>query len=64
MWLDIVLFFDDVGSNWVELVGRLVEFVEWLYYVVGGFSGVWLLVVWLDVLVMGIDLLIVCNDGW
>lgn len=63
-WLDTALPLDDVGSNRVELAGRLAEFVERLHHVVGGLSGARPLVAWLDALATGIDLLTACNDGW
>lgn len=52
-WLDTALPLDDVGSNRVELAGRLAEFVERLHHVVGGLSGARPLVAWLDALATG-----------
>lgn len=63
-WLDTALPLDDVGSNRVELAGRLAEFVERLHHVSEQLSGTRPLTEWLDALAGGVGLLTRSDDAW
>jgi exodeoxyribonuclease V gamma subunit len=63
-WLDTALPLDDVGSNKVELAGRLAEFVERLHRVAQSLSGTKPLTGWLDALAEGVGLLTRSDDAW
>ncbi len=65
-WIDATLPLDDVGSNRVELAGRLAEFVDRLHQVVQAMTGTRTLAEWLTGLVEGITLLtrVVDADAW
>ncbi len=65
-WIDATLPLDDVGSNRVELAGRLAEFVDRLQQVVGALTGTRPLRDWLTGLAEGITLLtkVVDDDAW
>ncbi len=62
-WIDSTLPLDDVGSNRVELAGRLAEYVGRLQQVVDSLSGIGPLGDWLSALSAGIDLLTRVDDG-
>lgn len=61
-WLGTTLPLDDVGSNRVELAGRLAEFVERLQRAVAALSGVRPLAEWLSGLTAGITALTRVDD--
>ena len=61
-WLDVTLPLDDVGSNSVELAGRLAEFVNRLKSAVESLSGAKPLAQWLTALADGIALLTRTSD--
>lgn len=65
-WIDATLPLDDVGSNSVELAGRLAEFVDRLQQVVGALTGTRPLREWLSSLTEGITLLtrVADDDAW
>ncbi|MFY2860016.1 exodeoxyribonuclease V subunit gamma [Mycobacterium sp. THU-M104] len=63
-WLDTALPLDDVGSNKVELAGRLAEFVARLHHVTDNLSGTQPLTSWLDALIEGVALLTRPDDTW
>lgn len=65
-WLATTLPLDDVGSNKVELAGRLAEFVDRLTWVVDGLTGTRPLREWIDILRAGVDLLARADgdDSW
>jgi exodeoxyribonuclease V gamma subunit len=65
-WIDATLPLDDVGSNRVELAGRLAEFVDRLQQVVGGLTGTRPLCEWMSNLTAGITLLtrVADDDAW
>jgi exodeoxyribonuclease V gamma subunit len=63
-WLGTALPLDDVGSNEVELAGRLAEFVERLRHVVESLSGTGPLAEWLLALTEGVSLLTRSDDAW
>lgn len=65
-WLDVTLPLDDVGSNSVELAGRLAEFVTRLQTTIESLSGTRSLVDWLEALDRGIALLTRASgdDAW
>ncbi len=63
-WLDTALPLDDVGSDKVELAGRLAEFVERLRHVTENLDGTRPLTGWLDALTEGIALLTRPDDTW
>lgn len=65
-WLDVTLPLDDVGSNSVELAGRLAEYVGRLQRTVDSLSGVRPLVQWLTALEDGVGLLTLTSgdDAW
>ena len=62
-WLAATLPLDDVGSNSVELAGRLAEFVERLQRVVVALSGTRELQEWLATLADGIRLITRVDDA-
>ncbi|MDF2822710.1 MAG: recC [Mycobacterium sp.] len=65
-WLATTLPLDDVGSNKVELAGRLAEFVDRLTSVIDGLAGTRPLQAWIDTLRDGVGLLTRADgtDGW
>lgn len=63
-WLDTALPLDDVGSDKVELAGRLTEYVDRLHHVIKRLSGTNPLAEWLDALTEGIALLTRSGDAW
>ncbi|KAA1249103.1 exodeoxyribonuclease V subunit gamma [Mycobacterium simiae] len=63
-WLDTALPLDDVGSNRVDLAGRLAEFVARLHQVVERLSGAMALTDWLDALTDGVGLLTRSDEEW
>lgn len=65
-WLDVTLPLDDVGSNSVELAGRLAEYVARLQRTVESLSGVRPLADWLTSLQDGVNLLTLAggDDAW
>lgn len=63
-WLGTALPLDDVGSNKVELAGRLTEFVDRLQHIIEQLSGAKPLTEWLDGLAEGVDLLTRSDDAW
>ena len=63
-WLDTALPLDDVGSNRVELAGRLAEFVDRLETVVDALAGTRPLVEWLDTLRDGVEQLTKPDAAW
>jgi exodeoxyribonuclease V gamma subunit len=65
-WLGTTLPLDDVGSNRIELAGRLAEYVARLQKVVDSLTGARPLREWLTALTDGIDLLarVGDNDAW
>ncbi|CAN5175855.1 exodeoxyribonuclease V subunit gamma [soil metagenome] len=65
-WLDATLPLDDVGSNKVELAGRVAEYVERLTAVIDALSGTRPLRDWIDTLRDGVGLLTRADggDGW
>jgi len=65
-WIDATLPLDDVGSNRVELAGRLAEFADRLQHVVGALTGTRPLRDWLATLTEGITLLtrVTDDDAW
>ncbi|MCI4673931.1 exodeoxyribonuclease V subunit gamma [Candidatus Mycolicibacterium alkanivorans] len=65
-WLDVTLPLDDVGSNSVELAGRLAEFVNRLQSVVELLSGAKPLAQWLTALGQGVASLTETSgeDAW
>jgi exodeoxyribonuclease V gamma subunit len=65
-WLGTTLPLDDVGSNRVELAGRLAEFVDRLTNVVTALSGTRALADWLDALRTGVGVLTRADgdDAW
>ncbi|MGD9620040.1 MAG: exodeoxyribonuclease V subunit gamma [Mycolicibacterium sp.] len=62
-WLDTTLPLDNVGSNRVELAGRLAEFIERLHRIVESLSGTKPLIDWLKALESGIGLLTAVPDA-
>ena len=62
-WIDNTLPLDDVGSNSVELAGRLTEFVDRLQRVVDSLSGTRSLRDWLTALVEGITAITRTDDA-
>ena len=62
-WIGNTLPLDDVGSNSVELAGRLTEFVERLQRVVESLSGTRSLSDWLAALIDGITLITRIDDA-
>lgn len=65
-WIDATLPLDDVGSNRVELAGRLAEFVDRLQLAVQGLTGTRPLREWLENLSQGIASLtrVGDDDAW
>src|SRR5581483_3580713 len=63
-WLDTALPLDDVGSDRVELAGRLAEFVNRLHDVVEKLSGAKPLTQWLEALSEGVGKLTESQDAW
>lgn len=63
-WLDTALPLDDVGSDKVELAGRLAEFVDRLHHVIESLGGTRPLTGWLDALTEGVALLTRPDDTW
>jgi exodeoxyribonuclease V gamma subunit len=63
-WLDTALPLDDVGSDKVELAGRLAEYVDRLHHIAERLSGAKPLVEWLDALTEGVNLLTHSVDAW
>ncbi len=63
-WLGTALPLDDVGSDKVELAGRLAEFVERLHRIIQRLSGTMALTDWLDALTEGIGMLTRSDDAW
>ncbi|WP_197383402.1 exodeoxyribonuclease V subunit gamma [Mycolicibacterium mengxianglii] len=65
-WLATTLPLDDVGSNKVELAGRVAEFVDRLTAVIDALSGTRALRDWIDTLRDGVGLLTRADgaDGW
>lgn len=65
-WLDVTLPLDDVGSNSVELAGRLAEYVARLQRAIESLSGTRPLAAWLTALQDGVDLLTLTSgdDAW
>ncbi|MBI5340678.1 MAG: exodeoxyribonuclease V subunit gamma [Mycolicibacterium rufum] len=62
-WLDTTLPLDDVGSNRVELAGRLAEYIEQLRIGVENLSGTKTLRAWLTALRSGLDQLTAAPDA-
>jgi exodeoxyribonuclease V gamma subunit len=65
-WLDRTLPLDDVGSGQVDLVGRLVEYVDRVRSVTDDLVGTQPLERWLDVLSSGLAALtaVAASDAW
>jgi len=65
-WLGTALPLDDVGSNHVELAGRLAEYVARLRHAVDALSGTKPLGHWLDAVTDGVTLLteVRADDSW
>ncbi|MDI3314576.1 MAG: exodeoxyribonuclease V subunit gamma [Mycobacterium sp.] len=63
-WLGSALPLDDVGSDKVELAGRLAEYVERLQCVVESLSGTKPLTKWLEALSDGVAQLTTSPDAW
>jgi len=63
-WLDTALPLDDVGSDKVELAGRLAEYVARLQHVAEMLSGTKPLSGWLDALTGGVGILTRSDDTW
>ncbi|OBB57140.1 exodeoxyribonuclease V subunit gamma [Mycobacterium sp. 852013-51886_SCH5428379] len=61
-WLDTTLPLDDVGSDRVELAGRLAEYVERLHRCIEQLSGTRPLADWLAALTEGVTLLAAVSD--
>ena len=62
-WLGTALPLDDVGSNRVELAGRLAEYVDRLHDTVQNLSGTRPLFEWLATLQHGVELLTLVRPG-
>ncbi len=62
-WLGTTLPLDDVGSNRVELAGRLAEFVDRLRKVVESLTGAKPLADWLESLTAGVETLAGVSDA-
>ena len=62
-WIESTLPLDDVGSNRVELAGRLAEFVSRLQDVVGALSGTRPLQDWLSTMADGIRMITRVEDA-
>jgi exodeoxyribonuclease V gamma subunit len=65
-WLDTALPLDDVGSNQVELAGRLAEFVDRLQTAADALTGAAPLSEWITALLDGVAALtrVSADDGW
>jgi len=65
-WLGTALPLDDVGSDTVELAGRLAEYVSRLRYAVDSLDGPRSLAEWIDALTDGVDMLtrVRADDAW
>jgi exodeoxyribonuclease V gamma subunit len=63
-WLGTALPLDDVGSNRVELAGRLAEYVERLRRIIERLSGAKPLAEWLETLTEGVSLITRSGDAW
>ena len=65
-WLDTALPLDDVGSNKVELAGRLAEYVARLQAVVDSLDGPRPLTEWIDAMTSGVAALtrVGAGDAW
>jgi exodeoxyribonuclease V gamma subunit len=65
-WLDTALPLDDVGSNRVELVGRLAEYVDRLQSTTDALDGIRPLTEWIDALTAGVAQLtrVDAGDAW
>lgn len=65
-WLDTALPLDDVGSNRVELAGRLAEFVARLQATADQLTGTRTLTEWIDALACGVAALtrVHADDAW
>ncbi|BBX65224.1 RecBCD enzyme subunit RecC [Mycobacterium saskatchewanense] len=63
-WLDTALPLDNVGSDKVELAGRLAEYVDRLHRVGESLVGTRTLADWLDKLTEGVTLLTRSSDAW
>ena len=63
-WLDTALPLDDVGSDKVELAGRLAEYVDRLHHIAERLSGAKPLAEWLDALTDGVTLITRSQDAW
>jgi exodeoxyribonuclease V gamma subunit len=63
-WLGTALPLDDVGSDKVQLAGRLAEYVGRLQRVVERLSGAKPLTEWLDALTEGVEQLTRSDDAW
>lgn len=61
-WLDTTLPLDDVGSNRIELAGRLAEYVERLHGTIESLSGAKPLSDWLATLTCGVESLTAVDD--
>jgi exodeoxyribonuclease V gamma subunit len=62
-WLGTALPLDDVGSNRVELAGRLAEYVDRLRSVAESLEGIHSLAEWIDALTEGVTELTQVGDG-
>ncbi|NTY61540.1 exodeoxyribonuclease V subunit gamma [Mycolicibacterium sphagni] len=62
-WIDSTLPLDDVGSNRVELAGRLAEYVDRLQHAIDALTGVRPLGDWLSALASAIEVLTRVDDG-
>jgi exodeoxyribonuclease V gamma subunit len=63
-WLETALPLDDVGSDKVELAGRLAEYVERLHHTTERLGGAKPLVEWLDALTEGVILITRSGEAW
>lgn len=65
-WLDTALPLDDVGSNQVELAGRLAEFIDRLQSAADALTGARPLSEWITTLLDGVAALtrVSADDGW
>lgn len=63
-WLDTALPLDDVGSNRVELAGRLAEYIERLHKICEHLSGTRPLTEWLEAITTGVGLLTRSDEAW
>jgi exodeoxyribonuclease V gamma subunit len=63
-WLDTALPLDDVGSDKVQLAGRLAEYVARLHDVIKNLDGARPLTEWLVTLTEGVMGLTRSDDGW